>query len=81
MRSPTRKASHMAGLSPCRTSDCAELYSRVPVDPETGRIECSIDVDQNLGLAIAADPILLTAVAVMRQTEIDVFAALGDVID
>lgn len=44
-------------------------------------IERSIDVDQNLGFAIAADPIPLTTVAVMRQTELDVFAALGDVID
>lgn len=43
-------------------------------------IERSIDVDQNLGLAIAADPVLLTAVAVMRQTELDIFAAVGDVI-
>ena len=43
-------------------------------------IERSIDIDQNLGLAIAADPVLLTAVAVMRQTELDIFAALGDVI-
>ena len=45
------------------------------------RIERSIDIDQNLGLAIAADPVLLTAVAVMRQTELDVFTALGNVID
>jgi hypothetical protein len=43
-------------------------------------IERSIDVDQNVGLAIAADPVLLTAVAVMRQTELDIFAAVGDVI-
>jgi hypothetical protein len=45
------------------------------------RIECSIDIDQHSSLAIAADPILLTAVAVVRQTELDVFATLGDVID
>jgi hypothetical protein len=45
------------------------------------RIECSIDIDQHSSLAIAADPILLTAVAVMGQPELDVFAALGDVID
>ena len=45
------------------------------------RIECSIDVDQNLGLAIAADPVFLTAVAVMRQSDLDVFSSLGDVID
>jgi hypothetical protein len=45
------------------------------------RIECSIDIDQNLGLAITADPILLTAMAVMGQPELDVFAALADVID
>lgn len=44
-------------------------------------VERSIDVDQNLGLAIAADPILLTTVAVMCQPELDVFATLGDVID
>ena len=45
------------------------------------RIEQSIDIDQNLGLAIAADPVFLTAVAVMRQSELDVFSSLGDVID
>jgi hypothetical protein len=45
------------------------------------RIEQSIDIDENLGLAIAADPVLLTAVAVMRQTELDVFTALGNVVD
>jgi len=45
------------------------------------RIECSIDIDQNLGLAIAADPVLLTTVAVVGQPELDVFAALGDVMD
>jgi len=45
------------------------------------RIEQSIDINQNLGLTIAADPILLTAVAVVGQPELEVFAALGDVID
>jgi hypothetical protein len=44
-------------------------------------IERSIDVDQNLGLAIAADPVLLTAMAVMRRPDLDAFATLGDVID
>jgi hypothetical protein len=48
---------------------------------ENWRIEDSIDVDQNLGLAIAADPVLLTTVAVMGQPELDVFTTLGDVID
>lgn len=57
----------------------------VGIAPESGtirnwHIEHSIDVDQNLGFAIAADPVLLTAVAVMRQTELDIFAAVGDVI-
>jgi hypothetical protein len=45
------------------------------------RIECSSDIDQHSSLAIAADPILLTAVAVVGQPELDVFATLGDVID
>ena len=45
------------------------------------RIEYSIDIDQNLGLAISADPVFFTTVAVMWQPELDVFAALGDVMD
>jgi hypothetical protein len=44
-------------------------------------MECSIDVDLHLGLAVAADPVLLAAVTVVGQPELDVFASLGDVID
>ena len=59
---------------------------RVGIAPESRTIrnwhvEQSIDVDQNLGLAIATDPILLTAVAVMWQSDLDVFSSLGNVID
>jgi len=45
------------------------------------RIECSIDIDQNLGLAIATDPVLLTTIAMMGLPELDILASLGDVID
>lgn len=43
------------------------------------RIECSIDIDQHSSFAIAADPVFLTAVAVVGQPELDVFSSFGDV--
>jgi hypothetical protein len=44
-------------------------------------VERSIDIDQNLGLAIATDPVLLTTIAMMGLPELDILASLGDVID